>query len=652
MFPMGSGVSKSGISDAPQGHHWSDDEHHFWCCQGSGIEAFARLADTIFWRRDRLHGHASESATTSAPSKGAASTPPLLFVLQLLPSTLLWREAAVRVAISGDYPGSVGGASPLRVAVRFTRLSSDATRAESSRAEGGGAIISPTAAAAAAPLDVMLRLPQWARTVQLSSSGGVMTPNGTLADAKPGSLLALQLGASTDGALSIALTPSITWEPIRDNRKAFASLHAALYGPLVLGGFTYAERALPHGASLTPVPSAGRTQLASLRIRPPKGASDDGSAAPSGCLVKRWSHVWVVRPDRTRTFAARPPAECMARATPIEDGLSDFPQAHGGGKGYSLDDAQIADACAKLDGCVLPEGVSAFASGKLYLMHLGASAPVVLSAPPPTVVGTRRGGTDAANAATWRLSQLPVGAEGGLTASEVCKSSGRQGCVYIESFETPGYVLTPSSQKPHGASSGEDATTLTLERVRAASAGHGCKGGSTGGGDGGGEGCPALQVWARQHGEGGAVAFENVGNPSHFLGMQARALPPATAASTSATATASSSGGSGGTKPAGATPPAGLVVPHRGAAISREWELILVAGQGQASQFDVDESFAEYAPASFWLTRPLRPSEPTPPAARPFLLMPLNEMQDEHYNVYWCRPESAAAAMKPPGHCV
>ena len=31
MYPMGAGVSKQGIPNAPQGHHWSDAEHHFWC---------------------------------------------------------------------------------------------------------------------------------------------------------------------------------------------------------------------------------------------------------------------------------------------------------------------------------------------------------------------------------------------------------------------------------------------------------------------------------------------------------------------------------------------------------------------------------------------------------------------------------------------
>ena len=60
---------------------------------------------------------------------------------------------------------------------------------------------------------------------------------------------------------------------------------------------------------------------------------------------------------------------------------------------------------------------SPFASGTLVLMHNGSARAAVLAAPPPTVPGLRRGGTDAANAATWRLTSSPLGmappAEGG-----------------------------------------------------------------------------------------------------------------------------------------------------------------------------------------------------------------------------------------------
>ena len=36
---------------------------------------------------------------------------------------------------------------------------------------------------------------------------------------------------------------------------------------------------------------------------------------------------------------------------------------------------------------------------------------------------------------------------------------------------------------------------------------------------------------------------------------------------------------------------------------------------------------------------------------RPYLLMPLNELMDEHYAVYMCKPATAAAAARPPGFC-
>ena len=81
-------------------------------------------------------------------------------------------------------------------------------------------------------------------------------------------------------------------------------------------------------------------------------------------------------------------------------------------------------------------------------------------------------------------------------------------------------------------------------------------------------------------------------------------------------------------------------------AVSREWELTTSASEGAA--IELDGAFAEYAPASFWLADPARAGA----GPRPFLLMPLNEMQDEHYTVYWCKPASEAEAGRPPRHCI
>ena len=152
--------------------------------------------------------------------------------------------------------------------------------------------------------------------------------------------------------------------------------------------------------------------------------------------MSRWGSVWQVKPDRTRHFLPKPPADCHARATPIEEGLSSFTQAKGGGKGYALEPPLVAAACAALDGCLLPGGVSAFQPGQLHLMHAGVAADCA-SAPPPTVVGARRGGTDAANAATWRLATPRwalrwAAAAGGAAAAATAAGRRQRRVGYVE----------------------------------------------------------------------------------------------------------------------------------------------------------------------------------------------------------------------------
>ena len=594
MFPMGSGVSKAGIPDAPQGHHWSDAEHHFWCCQGSGIEAFARLADSIYWKRGAAGG---DPARAIDPAPAGAHH---LLVLQLLPSSLLWKEAGIRASVQGDYPGAVAAAAPIRVRLRVERITPADAAADASQQSS---------------IEVGVRLPSWVSSLRMLPLSGALTlaqPLSAGDTPQPGSLLHLRLsgdstssaggGSAPFGMLEIEMQPAITWEQIKDTRAHFQILHACLFGPLVLAGFTYAERALPINAALLPVPPGERKRLASLRIDAsgPAGAK----AEEGGCLVKRWSSAWVIRPDRTRHFLPRPPAECIARATPIEDSLSAFPQAHGGGKGYALDEEQITSACARFDGCVLPEGKSAFADGRLYMMHLGSEdSPIVLAAPPPLVTGgPRKGGTDAANAATWRLTEAPIGI-GALTR-------GSAGGFYIESFDMPGHVLAPAK----GGTKGE-AATLSLQRVSA---------------------MDAAQLWHKTPAEGadGASSFvlRSGGAGGGVLSARKRTAAPRD-----------------------------LVVPHRGTAISREWELVLMptASAADARPVTIDLPYAEYATTSFWLTHDAaRANEQASlqvdraSKVRPFLLVPLNELQDEHYTVYWCKPKSAQDAARPPRFCI
>ena len=563
MLPMGSGVSKAGIPNAPQGHHWSDGEHHFWCCQGSGIEAFARLGDAIYWRR----------------KAGADAPRAQLLVLQLLPSELLWKEQGLRASIRGDHPGSTGGGQPIRLRFELASLlTSGAVRA----------------AGLSAGVDVWVRIPEWAAAggVKAVLGGRLVAVDGVKAVA--GSLLALRLepgaagaAGAADGWLDLRLEPAVLWEPIKDSRPGFRILQAPMVGPLILAALTYGRRALPLDARLLPVPTGSvRSSLFSIRVS--TAAGGEGDADGDGCLVSRWSSVWVVRSDRSRTFIQRPPVECMKRAAPIEEALGDFPQLNGGAAGYKLDDDAAATACERYDACVMPQAVSAFASRRHYIMHTGTDSPLALAAPPPTVPGTRRGGTDAANAATWRLTDAPVGVAGAPVPA---------GAVWLESFDSPGLVIAPTS----GAGSplrlvSADANDPSQLWIRAAAAGAAAKGTA-------------------------GVLLENAASRGHYLSVADVAASEAR-----------------------------LLSPHRGAAISKRWRLVLGRGT-EAAPVELDEPFAEYAATSYWLAPPAgaRGAAASPPP--PFLLMPLNELNDEHYTIYLCRPSSQAEADKPPRFC-
>jgi len=93
------------------------------------------------------------------------------------------------------------------------------------------------------------------------------------------------------------------------------------------------------------------------------------------------------------------------------------------------------------------------------------------------------------------------------------------------------------------------------------------------------------------------------------------------------------------------------------AVASRQWRLGL-AGAERAAALQVEQGFAEYAAASFWARAPPGGGggggESASGATRSsYLLMPLNELVDEHYTVYLCRHNATGAAVrKLPRFCL
>ena len=262
----------------------------------------------------------------------------------------------------------------------------------------------------------------------------------------------------------------------------------------------------------------------------------------------------------------------------------------------------------------LPGGQSPFAAGTLHAMHNGSGHPVVLAAPPPTVNGTRRGGTDAASASTWRLTPAPWGPRYGEGADKVVEAVGGAEVVYLESFDQPGQVLSATMN-------GAGAATAGAVALRAA-------------------GLPGeAQRWrlAPSAGSGAGsrslVLLQSVDAPGHVLSV----APVAAAASSS------SRGGSGGGGRAVDGPPPPLL--HRGAFASRTSRLVLARTASTAAEaqgFTIAPAAAEYPPLALWAASSAQQLE------KSYLMLPLNEVVDEHYTVYFCRMEARA---RPPGFC-
>lgn len=153
---------------------FNTEDQTFWCCTGSGIEEYAKLTDSIYWRDDAG-----------------------LYVNLFVPSELHWAERGFRLRQETTYPEGE----------RTTLIVVDARPDE---------------------LEIRLRVPAWlpaAPTVRL---------NGRMLDtsAQPGSYLTIRRGWKPGDRLDVALPMSLRVEAMPDDPR----MQAFLYGPLVLAG--------------------------------------------------------------------------------------------------------------------------------------------------------------------------------------------------------------------------------------------------------------------------------------------------------------------------------------------------------------------------------------------------------------------------------
>ncbi len=153
---------------------FSTEDQSFWCCTGTGVEEYAKLNDSIYWRDDRG-----------------------IYVNLFIPSELNWAEKGFRLRQTTNFPEEQGTA----LAVNVDRP---------------------------VQMEIRLRIPHWA------DSGVSVKVNGKAleASATPGSYLAIGRVWNNGDRIEMAMPMQLRIEAMPDD----PSLQAVLYGPLVLAG--------------------------------------------------------------------------------------------------------------------------------------------------------------------------------------------------------------------------------------------------------------------------------------------------------------------------------------------------------------------------------------------------------------------------------
>jgi len=126
MLPLGAGVSKAKANWAG----WGGPDDAFWCCYGTGVESFAKLADGAFFEGAPAVAPAAEASEAEVAAAAATAeeldvsktarsvrpgavlngavlgeavrAPPALWISQFVPSTLSWRAGGVRLVLERE----------------------------------------------------------------------------------------------------------------------------------------------------------------------------------------------------------------------------------------------------------------------------------------------------------------------------------------------------------------------------------------------------------------------------------------------------------------------------------------------------------------------------------------------------------------------
>ena len=277
-LPLGQYVSKA----APQAWRhagWSTALGDFWCCQGTGVEAFARLGELIYMQRAPNGGDGQGGGGGGAGGGGGGGDGdgdgdgvpmPELYVTQLVPSSVRWRQAGMRLTMRAVTPGAAHPDTPASM-----ELTVDAVE--------GGARAGRRAA-------IVLRVPGWAHAPHATLNGATLAAAAATSSAAApplanGTYLRLTRTWRRGDVVRLTLPLHLSLEFLPDRRPRFAKLAAVLHGPAVLACVGCKRMGLPRGTSpaallarITPVPRGASNQLRSLHRPVARGA-------PAGTVV-------------------------------------------------------------------------------------------------------------------------------------------------------------------------------------------------------------------------------------------------------------------------------------------------------------------------------------------------------------------------------
>ena len=259
-MPLGAGVSKA----APQAWRhagWSTAYGDFWCCQGTGVEAFARMAELIYFQ-----------SVVSGQTQGRV---PELHVTQLISSTLQWRRGGLRLTLDAAAPGAVHPHDSAGYSISIDATSSS----------GDGRLAA-----------LLLRVPGWARGASATLNGAPLLLSST--EAAPGAALVngsyvrVERVWRVGDLVSLTLPMNLSLEYLADSRPRYSRLAAVLHGPVVLAciGCRQTALKLPPASllnMLVAVPRSARTQLRSLHRPVGRGARPGTIVVSDGWLYAR-----------------------------------------------------------------------------------------------------------------------------------------------------------------------------------------------------------------------------------------------------------------------------------------------------------------------------------------------------------------------------